>query len=237
MRINSIVSLNLPLIDWEADMVAAIGEIVRNGVMFDMKNWGEETFNPESLPDVVTRLFTIFEERETDYLLVGGIALLSYVEGRNTQDVDFILSKSDLAGIPEIAVQDENQDFVRGDFSGLQIDLLLTQNKLFDLVQKQFATVRNFGGRSIRTVTVEGLVLLKLYALPSLYLQGHFDRISIYESDVTLLLMNYAVDVEALLKLLSKYLLESDLLEIRETVTEIQGRLRRFERSRRAEES
>jgi hypothetical protein len=237
MRINSIVSLNLPLIDWEADMVAAIGEIVRNGVMFDMKNWEEETFNPESLPDVVTRLFTIFEERETDYLLVGGIALLSYVEGRNTQDVDFILSKSDLAGIPEIAVQDENQDFVRGDFSGLQIDLLLTQNKVFDLVQKQFATVRNFGGRSIRTVTVEGLVLLKLYALPSLYCQGRFDLISIYESDVTLLLMNYAVDLEALLKLLSKYLLESDLLEIRETVTEIQGRLRRFERSRRAEES
>jgi hypothetical protein len=237
MRIDRIMSLNLPLIDWEADMVAAIGEIVRNGVMFDMKNWEEETFNPESLPDIVTRLFTIFEERETDYLLVGGIALLSYVEGRNTQDVDFILSKSDLAGIPEIAVQDENQDFVRGDFSGLQIDLLLTQNKLFDLVQKQFATIRNFGGRSIRTVTVEGLVLLKLYALPSLYRQGRFDRISIYESDVTLLLMNYAVDVEALLKLLSKYLLESDLLEIRETVTEIQGRLRRFERSRRTEES
>jgi hypothetical protein len=73
--------------------------------------------------------------------------------------------------------------------------------------------------------------------LPSLYCQGRFDRVSIYESDVTLLLMNYAVDVEALLKLLSKYLLESDLLEIRETVTEIQGRLRRFERLRQTEES
>jgi hypothetical protein len=118
MRIDRIMSLNLPLIDWEADMVAAIGEIVRNGVMFDIKNWGEETFNPESLLN-----------------------------------------------------------------------------------------------------------------------QGRFDRISIYESDVTLLLMNYAVDVEALLKLLSKYLLESDLWKIRETVTEIQGRLWRFERSRRAEES
>jgi hypothetical protein len=118
MRIDRIMSLNLPLIDWEANMVAAIGEIVRNGVMFDIKNWGEETFNPESLPN-----------------------------------------------------------------------------------------------------------------------QGRFDRISIYESDVTLLLMNYAVDVEALLKLLSKYLLESDLWKIRETVTEIQGRLWRFERSRRAEES
>ncbi len=218
-------------------MVAAIGEIVRNGVMFDMKNWGGEGFNPESLPDVVGQLFALFEERETDYLLVGGIALLSYVDGRNTQDVDFILSRADLAGVPEIAVRDENRDFVRGDFSGLQIDLLLTQNKLFDLVRKRFATVRSFGGLSIRTVTVEGLVLLKLYALPSLYRQGNFERVSIYESDITLLLMNYPVNLEAMMKILAKYLLESDLLEVRETMTEIQGRLRRFDRSRLREDS
>jgi hypothetical protein len=218
-------------------MVAAIGEIVRNGVMFDMKNWGGEAFNPESLPGVVEQLFALFEERETDYLLVGGIALLSYVDGRNTQDVDFILSRADLAGVPEIAVRDENRDFVRGDFSGLQIDLLLTQNKLFDLVRKRFATVRSFGGLSIRTVTVEGLVLLKLYALPSLYRQGNFERVSIYESDITLLLMNYPVDLEAVMKILARYLLESDLLEVRETVTEIQARLRRFERSRFREDS
>jgi hypothetical protein len=123
---------------------------------------------------------------------------------------------------------------VRGDFSGLQIDLLLTQNKLFDLVRKRFATVRVFGGLSIRTVTVEGLVLLKLYALPSLYRQGNFDRVNIYESDVTLLLMNYTVDLAALMPILAKYLLESDLLEVRETVTAIQARLQRFERSRNA---
>ena len=213
-------------------MVAAIGEIVRNGVMFDMKNWDGKAFNPESLPDVVARLFALFEERETDYLLVGGIALLSYVDGRNTQDVDFILSKSDLDGVPEIAVRDENRDFVRGDFSGLQIDLLLTQNKLFDLVRKRFATSRTFGGLSIRTVSVPGLVLLKLYAMPSLYRQGNFDRVSIYESDIMLLLMNYTVDVEALMKLLSKYVLASDLLEIQETVSDIQRRILRFQRSR-----
>jgi hypothetical protein len=97
--------------------------------------------------------------------------------------------------------------------------------------------VRSFGGLSIRTVTVEGLVLLKLYALPSLYRQGNFDRVNIYESDVTLLLMNYPVDLEALVQLLSKYLLESDLLEVRETVTAIQARLQRFERSRLREEN
>jgi hypothetical protein len=65
-----------------------------------------------------------------------------------------------------------------------------------------------------------------------LYRQGNFDRVNIYESDVTLLLMNYTVDLEVLMPILAKYLLESDLLEVRETVTAIQARLQRFERSR-----
>ena len=41
------------------------------------------------------------------------------MDERNTQDVYFILSQSDLDGVPEIAVRDENRDPVRGDFSGL----------------------------------------------------------------------------------------------------------------------
>ena len=81
-------------------------------------------------------------------------------------------------------------------------------------------------------VSVPGLVLLKLYAMPLLYRQENFDRVSIYESDIMLLLMNYTVDIEAIMKLLSKYVLESDLLEIRETVSGIQRRILRFQRSR-----
>jgi hypothetical protein len=213
-------------------MVAAIGEIIRNGVAFDMKNWQVEGFNPAHLPDVVEQLFVLLESREVEYLLVGGIALLSYVDGRNTQDVDFILSKSELSALPEIVLQDENQDFARGDFSGLQIDFLLTQNKLFKLVRREFLAERIFGDRTIRTVTVEGLVLLKLYALPSLYRQGNFDRVSIYESDITLLLLNYPIDLKPLLNLLAKHVLASDLDEIQETTAEIQGRIRRLSRSR-----
>jgi len=212
-------------------MVAAIGEIIRDGIAFDMKNWRDEGFNPSRLPDVVEQLFILLEQREVQYLLVGGIALLSYVDGRNTQDVDFILSKSELSALPEIDLQNENRDFARGDFSGLQIDFLLTQNKLFEQVRQEFCAEREFGGRTIRTVTVEGLVLLKLYALPSLYRQGNFDRVSIYESDITLLLLNYQIKLDPLLRLLSKHVLESDLAEIQETVSEIQGRIRRLRRS------
>jgi hypothetical protein len=104
-------------------MTTAVGEIIRNGVLFDMKNWGDGSLNPENLPAVVDQLFTLLSERQVEYLLVDGVALLSYVEGRNTQDVDFILSKADLETMPEIALTEENRDFAQGRFQGLQIDL------------------------------------------------------------------------------------------------------------------
>jgi hypothetical protein len=37
---------------------------------------------------------------------------------------------------------------------------------------------------------VEGLILLKLYALPSLYRQGNFAKVGIYENDVATLLLH-----------------------------------------------
>ena len=212
-------------------MLTAIGEVIQNGVMFDMKNWEGEAFNPESLPGVVDRFFLLLAERNIDYLLVGGIALLSYVDGRNTQDIDFILTRSDLEGIPEVLIRTENRDFIRGDFSGLQIDFLLTQNKLFELVRRNFVAERQIGDRLIRIVTVEGLVLLKLYALPSLYRQGNFDRVSIYESDITLLLLNYRVELAPIVKILKKYVIASDLEEIEQTIADLENRIRRFQRS------
>ncbi|GGA02197.1 hypothetical protein [Okeania sp. KiyG1] len=153
---------------------------------------------------------------------------LSYIEGRNTQDIDLILSRQDLDNLSEIKITEENKDFIRGNFNQLQIDVLLTQNKLFNTISQQFVTEREFGNRLIRCVTVEGLIILKLYALPSLYGQGKFDRASIYENDLLLLLLNYQVDLPPLLKLLSKHLLESDLEEIKEILANIQARIKRF---------
>jgi hypothetical protein len=196
-----------------------------------MKNWDGEAFNPDRLPGIVEQFFGLLLARQIDYVLVGGIAMLSYVEGRNTQDIDFILPRSALLELPEVIISEENRDFARGDFSGLQIDFLLTQNKLFERVKRQFVTRRSFGEITLRTVTVEGLVLLKLYALPSLYRQGKFDRASLYESDVTLLLLNYAIELEPLTQILKKYLIASDLAELAQTMTEIEARIRRFRQS------
>jgi hypothetical protein len=81
---------------------------------------------------------------------------------------------------------------------------------------------------------VEGLVLLKCYALPSLYRQGQFSRASIYENDILLLLLNYSVDIENLLKILSAHLLPSDLTEVGAIAEEIQGRIRRFSSQQRS---
>jgi hypothetical protein len=89
-------------------MKVAIGEIIKNGVVFDMKNWGNDLSNSDNLPQIVDRLFTTLAERNIDYLLVGGLALLSYIEGRNTQDIDFILAREDLEELPEISITDRS---------------------------------------------------------------------------------------------------------------------------------
>lgn len=209
-------------------MKVALGEIIKNGVVFDMKNWGADLSNAENLPQIVDRLFTTLSERNIDYLLVGGLALLSYIDGRNTQDIDFILAREDLESLPEISITDENRDFARGNYENLQIDLLLTRNSLFELVRNSYAANREFGGRTIRCVNVEGLLLLKLFALPSLYRQGNFSRASIYENDITLLLLNYSVDLSQILQVLRSHLIASDLQEVRTIVSDIEARIQRL---------
>ncbi len=211
-------------------MVVTIGEIVTNGIIFDLKNWPNNLMNLNDLLEDIDDLFDTLKRREVNYLLVGGVALLSYVEGRNTQDIDFILDRQDLDNLSEITITEENNDFVRGNFNQLQIDILLTQNKHMKTILQKFVTERQFGNRSIRCVTVEGLIVLKLYALPSLYRQGKLDRASIYENDILLLLLNYKVDFPPLLKLLSKHLFESDLEEIKEILGDIMARIKRFSR-------
>jgi len=62
----------------------------------------------------VFRFFDLLESRQIDYLLVGGIALLNYIEGRNTQDIGFIITRVDVSKMPEVKLTEENRDFARG---------------------------------------------------------------------------------------------------------------------------
>lgn len=207
-----------------------IGHVIRDGVVFDVKNWRSTMMNSDSLLHSVQALFAILEQRQIDYVLVGGIALLHYVEGRNTQDLDLLMALSSVEKIPELQLVQQDRDFIRADFKGLQIDILLTQNPLFRKVQRSYSQPQHFLDRDIPIATVEGLLLLKLYALPSLYRQGNYARVGIYENDVATLLYYYQPDVSNLLTELAQYVSESDLAELKSVVTDLQNRIHRFKK-------
>src|SRR6266487_2745484 len=193
-----------------------IGNIIRHAMVFNFPKSQEATMHTDALHQTVARLFTLLHERQIAYVLVGGIAMLHYVQGRNTEDIDLILSVSSLQKLPEIALISQDANFARGTFETLQIDFLLTRNPFFAMVQRRYATVRAFRERDIPCATVEGLLLLKLYALPSLYRQGNFVRVGLYENDIATLLHAHNPPIEPLLDELSLYLSESDSAEVRQ---------------------
>jgi hypothetical protein len=205
-----------------------IGNIIRSAVVFNVKNWVGGMMNSDSLIQSVQDLFIVLAQRKTDYVLVGGIAILHYIEGRNTQDLDLLMPLSALEKIPELKVTSRDVDFVHANYGELQIDILLTKNLLFKKVHKKYSSVQRFLDRDIPLATVEGLLLLKLYALPSLYRQGNFARVGIYENDIATLLHYYQPNVPSLFDELTSYMSENDLEETKSIVTDIQNRIARF---------
>jgi hypothetical protein len=205
-----------------------IGRVVQNAAAFNFSRLNGGAVDPDSLVSTVDKLFELLHERGIEYVLVGGIAMLQYVEGRNTEDIDLIMALSSLKKLPELKVSEEDAYFARGTFRELQIDLLLTRNRLFDLVRRKYVSKQRFVEREIACATVEGLLVLKLYALASLYRQGNFARVGLYENDIATLLHEYKPNVELLFATLNKHLSETDLASVRGIVTEIQERVERF---------
>jgi hypothetical protein len=213
----------------EAQRPVHIGKVVRNALVFDFGNPRGANLGDSSILETVDHLFVLLAERKIDYLLVGGIALLQYVEGRNTEDIDLILSSASLTKLPEIVLTGrDGEHFARGDFEGLQVDLLLTSNPLFETVARRYATTRPFVEREISCATVEGMIILKLYALPSLYRQGNVVRAALYETDLLTLIHRYRPDLEPLFVELAPHVSAPDLAALRKIVTEIRERIARF---------
>jgi hypothetical protein len=210
-----------------------IGNVIRNAVAFNVKNWLGGSMNSDSLIQSVQDLFSVLEQRKIDYVLVGGIALLHYVEGRNTQDLDLLMSLSSVEKLPELSISSQDMYFVRANYGELEIDILLTKNPLFKKVHSKYSKEQRFLDRNIPIATVDGLLLLKLYALPSLYRQGNFARVGIYENDIATLLHDYEPDVNTLLSELSNYVSESDLVEVKNILADIQKRIKRFKNESR----
>jgi len=208
-----------------------ISQIIQNATIFNPRHWGNVGMNSDTLLMAVSELFDLLEQRDVAYVLVGGIALLNYVEGRNTQDIDLIMALEDLENAPEIQVTYRDQFFARGEFQGLQIDILLTANPLFRKVQQEHVTTLHFQDHDVTIATVRGLLLLKLYALPSLYRQGDFLRVGIYENDIASLMYEHHPDMNDILAELAPYVSDSDLRSLQEIVQEIEQRIQRFRTS------
>jgi len=187
------------------------------------------------LPDELTELFALLTARNVEYVLVGGVALLKYVEGRNTQDIDLVVSPASLRDLPEIEIASQDQDFARGKYKSIQVDLLLTGNPVFKLVLDRYVTVQYFGEFSVACVTAEGLLLLKLYALPSLYRQGDMQRVALYEADITMLMDRTNPKTAGVLSALSPFLDEGPMTELQKIVMEIEQRIIRVRSSRKVD--
>ena len=205
-----------------------IGEVIRNAVLFNPTNRQDPRMNSDIL-ETVSQFFSLLRERQIDYVLVGGIALLQYVEGRNTEDIDLIMAAPALARLSELRLETRDADFARSRFEDLKVDVLLTSNPVFERVQTHYTTSKRFVEQEIRCATVEGLILLKLYALPFLYRQGNFTRVGLYENDISTLMYAHKPSLQPLLDELAQHLNESDLFQVNEIVADIQLRISRFQ--------
>ena len=191
--------------------------------------------NAASIPAEVRAFFDLAQERGAVFVLVGGLAMLAHVQGRNTEDVDLLISLVDQERLtPEVKVIERESFFATARFGSLRIDYLAAEHPLFATVSRSFAEEREFeflsARRKLQCATPEGLLLLKLYALPSLYRQGQIGRARIYESDIGSLLTAFpALEVEKLLDLLAAHgVSASDIAELRHIVGEQRPRPRRF---------
>jgi hypothetical protein len=185
------------------------------------------SMDTESLYGSAETLFTLLEKRSIPHVLVGGLALLFHVESRNTEDVDLIVALPDLEALPDLHVEERNEWFAKASFGSLRVDLLFTDNPVFALVAARHAEARDFRGHTLRVATAEGLLLLKLYSLPSLYRQGQITRAALYESDIALLLIAHSVDDEKLLSSLRPHVMESDIHALADVLRDIRRQIHR----------
>jgi len=208
------------------EVPVSIAATIVHGVAFDPKN--SERVARMDLNELfasVGRLFDLLEERGIDYVLAGGVAMLSYVEGRNTQDVDLVLAEADLPRLPEPRVEYRSERFAKCWLGDLRVHLLFAEHEPFATVARTCVTGRRFADRMVPCATEEGLLLMKLHALPSLYRQAQFKKVRIYEGDVADLLELPTPLSDRVWAKLGETMLDSDLAELRKIVADIQQKL------------
>lgn len=204
-----------------------IATVISHALLF---NPSSERRMPNDLDASVSRLLSQLEGIGTPYLLVGGLALLRYVAGRNTEDIDLVMALGDARRVPGLEIKRHDRDFAQASFEGLTVDLLLTSNALFERIRRRHVDTMDYLGHRIPVASATGLVALKLYALPSLYRQGEIAKVQLYEGDLAMLLQAQPIDIEGVFAELTTAVSATDLAELRSIHAEIAARLTRGDR-------
>jgi hypothetical protein len=109
------------------------------------------------------------------------------------------------------------------------VDILLSGNPFFAHVKQRHAETTRIAESLIMCVTVQGLILLKLYALPGLFDRGDFLGVGLNETDVGALVFAYRPNMDELLGQLAWFLGEFDLHTVRDAVDNIERLVARFD--------
>jgi len=179
----------------------------------------------ESLLAATRDFISSLEKEKIPHVLVGGLAVLQHIEGRNTRDIDLIIAVEDLDRLPGLVLGECNEWFGSGEVGPLRVDLLFTDNPLFAHVAEHHAEDREFVGTRLRCATPEGIILLKLFALPSLYRQGQVDRAALYETDILMLLRHTPLDDVVLVDQLKSHMSVTDIRALLEVLADIRTRI------------
>ena len=182
-----------------------------------------------ALAAATRRFFASLAGSGVPHLLVGALAMLQHVDGRTTRDIDLILAVEDMGKLHEFEIEECNEWFATGTCGPLRIDLLLTANPFFAEIMERHAVIRPLPDVPVRCATPEGIILLKLFALPSLYRQGNIQRAALYETDILQLHHHQPIAAEPLLAQLQPHMPESDINALRHVLADIQGRTRHGE--------
>ncbi|MBR8832097.1 MAG: hypothetical protein N5P05_004445 (plasmid) [Chroococcopsis gigantea SAG 12.99] len=172
----------------------------------------------------VDRLFKELEKCGISYLLVGGMAMLTYVDGRNVENIDLIVDRSDLTRLAGMVIVSENGDYIRADYGCLELNLWLTRNAVFEEVRQNYRTERWCGNRCLPCASPSGLVIRPFYALPSLYREGSFALAALYETDILQLVYYYNICLESEIDIVEVHMNNADVSGIRSVAGAIEQR-------------
>ena len=179
--------------------------------------------------DQLITFITLLEAKGIEYALVGGAALMTLDDCmRPTDDFDFIVSKQDIERLEELEQESSDRNFGRYLYQDTRIDALYRDNPVFNHVMNTCLDSAVIKGKKIVRASPEGIVLLKLYALPSLYQQGQQRRAMTYENDISALLMQCTdISFDKTLRVLAGELLPSQIDELRNILEDCQRRASR----------